>query len=329
MILVGPGGVGLGHLAQGQGDRLDDHVVDRELDPLGRAVVELLAGGQQGVELAVHRQVEVGYGLLGLGQAARHRLAHVGVLDLGVGLAEGLGQIGRRGARRRRRLRSGRRCGRCGRCRGRRCSGNAAGDSRLHIGLDDPPVGPTALQGGQVQARLLGDAPGQGAGEHPPGSGRGGSGGRGGSSGLGSRRCGRCRRGGRCRRRGRGGRRRGLGGAVAAACQGAVGSRGILAIFQEHADHLVDRHVLGALADHDLAEHALVHRLDLHGGLVGLDLGDHIAGAHRVALLLEPGRKGAFGHGGREGRHQDLDGHRNLPGSIGGVSWRARYSIDR
>ena len=35
-----------------------------------------------------------------------------------------------------------------------------------------------------------------------------------------------------------------------------------------------------------LPERALVDRLDLHGRLVGLDLGDHVAGLDRVALVL-------------------------------------------
>ena len=46
----------------------------------------------------------------------------------------------------------------------------------------------------------------------------------------------------------------------------------------------VHLHVLGALRHEDLAELAVVDRLDLHGRLVGLDLGDDVAGAHAVAF---------------------------------------------
>ena len=43
-------------------------------------------------------------------------------------------------------------------------------------------------------------------------------------------------------------------------------------------DELVDRHILRAFRHHDLGEHAFVDGLDFHGRLVGLDLGDHVAG---------------------------------------------------
>ena len=66
----------------------------------------------------------------------------------------------------------------------------------------------------------------------------------------------------------------------------------VLAVAQQHGDRRVDRHALGAGRDQDLAERALVDRLDLHGRLVGLDLGDHVAGPDRVALALEPLARG-------------------------------------
>ena len=74
-------------------------------------------------------------------------------------------------------------------------------------------------------------------------------------------------------------------------------------------DQLVDRHVGGAFRHHDLGEDAFVDRLDFHGGLVGLDLGDHVAGLDRVAFLLQPLGEVALFHGGRQGGHQDVDGH--------------------
>ncbi len=54
---------------------------------------------------------------------------------------------------------------------------------------------------------------------------------------------------------------------------------------------------------------ALVDRLDLHGRLVGLDLGDHVAGLDGVALLLQPLGEVALLHGRRERGHQDFDRH--------------------
>ena len=53
---------------------------------------------------------------------------------------------------------------------------------------------------------------------------------------------------------------------------------GILAVGQKHGDRGVDRDIVGAFRDHDLAEPSLVDGLDFHGRLVGLDLGDDIAG---------------------------------------------------
>jgi len=51
---------------------------------------------------------------------------------------------------------------------------------------------------------------------------------------------------------------------------------------------LIDGHVIGALGHNDFGERAVFDRLIFHGGFVGLDLGDHIAGLDRVALFLEP-----------------------------------------
>ena len=58
---------------------------------------------------------------------------------------------------------------------------------------------------------------------------------------------------------------------------------------------------------------ALVDRLHLHGGLVRLNLGDHVAGADLVAGLHVPLRKLAFLHGRRQRRHQDRSGHGLAP----------------
>ena len=103
----------------------------------------------------------------------------------------------------------------------------------------------------------------------------------------------------------------------------------VLALAGQHRDHLVDRHVGGAFRHHDLGDGALVDRLDLHRRLVGLDLGDDVAGFDLVALLLQPLGKVALLHRGRQRRHEDVDRHERfsavrhelialvVPGSVG------------
>ena len=78
----------------------------------------------------------------------------------------------------------------------------------------------------------------------------------------------------------------------------------------EHGDRRVDLDALGALGDQQLGHLALVDRLHLHGGLVGLDLGDDVAGLDVLALRHQPFGELALLHGGRQRGHQDLGGHR-------------------
>ena len=73
-------------------------------------------------------------------------------------------------------------------------------------------------------------------------------------------------------------------GAAGGGCCGSVQRAGVLAVFQQEGDHVVDRHALGALGDQQAPDGAFVDGLDLHGRLVGLDLGDHVAGGDLVAL---------------------------------------------
>jgi hypothetical protein len=82
---------------------------------------------------------------------------------------------------------------------------------------------------------------------------------------------------------------------------------GALALLQEHGDRRVDLHALGAGGDQDLAERALIDGLDFHRRLVGLDLGDDVAGLDLVAFVLQPLGKVALFHRRREGGHQDID----------------------
>ena len=62
----------------------------------------------------------------------------------------------------------------------------------------------------------------------------------------------------------------------------------ILAIRRQHRDRRVHRDAFGAFLDQNPGELALVHRLDLHRRLVGLDLGNDVAGLHLVADILQP-----------------------------------------
>ena len=51
----------------------------------------------------------------------------------------------------------------------------------------------------------------------------------------------------------------------------------VFAVLQQQGDRRIDRHPFGAVGDQDLAQCPFVDRLDLHGGLVGLDLGQDVA----------------------------------------------------
>ncbi len=61
--------------------------------------------------------------------------------------------------------------------------------------------------------------------------------------------------------------------------------------------------------DQNFAERAFVRRLDFHRRLVGLDLGNDVAGLDLIALFLEPFGEIALLHGRRERGHENLDRH--------------------
>ena len=92
----------------------------------------------------------------------------------------------------------------------------------------------------------------------------------------------------------------------------ARGSRASAAVAVQHRDRRVDLHALGAFGDQQLRHLALVDRLHLHGGLVGLDLGDDVAGLDGLAFLDQPLGELALLHGGRQRGHQDLGRHLGL-----------------
>jgi hypothetical protein len=91
--------------------------------------------------------------------------------------------------------------------------------------------------------------------------------------------------------------------------RGACGGH-VLALAREDRDPGVHRHIVGVVRHQNLGQNALIDRLDLHGGLIGLDLGQDIAWLHLLALGLQPLGELALLHRGREGGHQDVGGHR-------------------
>ncbi len=85
-VLVGPGHIGVGHITQGHGQRLDNHIIDRQL--VGwflvfdrRRLVQLRPQCQQRIQFAVHRNIEVWNGLFAFLQTLGDGLAHAVVLD--------------------------------------------------------------------------------------------------------------------------------------------------------------------------------------------------------------------------------------------------------
>ena len=156
-----PRGVGVRHALEGQGEALDDHIVDRDLEErlalLAEAgtLVDLLAQREERVDLAVEGQVEVRDDLGGVGQAPGDGLAHAVVRHFRVaaGLEERLD----------RRVRQGRGCGR--RCQARAPRFACLGRFGLRPGffgladvaLDDAAMRTRAFDQGHVEPGLLGD----------------------------------------------------------------------------------------------------------------------------------------------------------------------------
>ena len=80
------------------------------------------------------------------------------------------------------------------------------------------------------------------------------------------------------------------------------------ALTRQPRDRRIDLHVLGALGHENFQHLALIDGLDLHGRLVGLDLGDDLAGLDRVTRLDVPFGQRALFHRGRQRGHQNV-GH--------------------
>ncbi len=116
---------------------------------------------------------------------------------------------------------------------------------------------------------------------------------------------------------------RGLGRLRAISFQGS----GILAFRQEHRNRRIHRHAFCALRDHDFPDRALVDGFDFHRRLVGLDLGDGVARGNAIAFLLQPFRKLALLHGGRQRGHEDGGGHRLILEAGAGGRYASLASI--
>ena len=150
----------------------------------------------------------------------------------------------------------------------------------LHIAADDPPVRAGAFHLGQVDAGLLGDAARQGGSENTIPSARGA-----GRSWLGAA------------------------AELGLAPHGLRRCRAALALALQPCDRRIDLHLLGPFRHQERLDHALVDGFHLHGRLVGLDLGDHVAALDRVADLHVPFGERPLLHGGRQRRHQHIDAH--------------------
>jgi len=84
--------------------------------------------------------------------------------------------------------------------------------------------------------------------------------------------------------------------------------RGGFAFLPHIADRRADGHHVTSFGQ-QLEHRAARLRLDLDGGLVSLDLGDHVAFVDRIAHRDLPGDQGAFGHIEAQLGHGELFGH--------------------
>jgi hypothetical protein len=101
-----------------------------------------------------------------------------------------------------------------------------------------------------------------------------------------------------------------LGGAGALGAMGGVGG-GVSGLGADR-DRCADLHAFTALRDQDLRDRALVDRFELHRRLVGLDLGEDVAGLHLVAFLDQPFGERALLHGRRKRGHLEFNRHEGL-----------------
>ncbi len=107
-------------------------------------------------------------------------------------------------------------------------------------------------------------------------------------------------------------------------CRRLVEIGGALAVGEDGRNRRIHGDVGGAFRNQDPAELALIRRLDLHGRLVGLDLGNDVTGLDGVAFLLQPFGEVALLHRGRQRGHQHLNGHGDSEDCSRALSGRCR-----
>jgi hypothetical protein len=279
---AGPRRVDAGNSAQGSSGGLEHEIVDGEFDSVfGEAGVELFAEGEEwrGVDFDI--EVEMRDGGLGLEEAARDGGAHVGRGGEGLGLHRALvedravapsrSSVGARGF-------GG--------------SGWRVFLGGEDIGADDAATRAGAFNAAEVDAFFFGEFTSKRGNFHTTGGG----GGHSRSGGLGrgrdhDHRHGRWSGGGDYRR---GGSHSG----------GGFRGRGFdfLAGFADGAEGRTDWE-LGAGGAENFEERAVEVTFQLHGGLVGLDLGEHVPSLDGVALFFEPFDQRAHRHGVAEFGH--------------------------
>ena len=326
---LGEGGVGFGHALQRQPHRLDEEIIHRKLVRVRpifrRARIEPLPCIEQRIDLAIDGQAEMGDRRRRHGQARSDGFPHiVERADFVAALlvkSENLivGHRRRECAAWHKRaaiLRYGRFHG--GGLRSQGCCARTRG--LVNVVLHNTSVRTRTANAGQVEARLLREPSSQRRREDAAVTVR-------------LRGCGRLRSLCRLllRRSGLGllGLRlllmlwRRLGGLRAIAFQGS----GVLAFRQKHRNRRIDRHAFRPLRDHDFSDRALVDGFDFHRRLVGLDLCDCVARGNVIAFLLQPLRKLALLHGGRQRGHEDGSGHRLILEAGGDGSYASLASI--
>ena len=74
----------------------------------------------------------------------------------------------------------------------------------------------------------------------------------------------------------------------------------------DHRDGRIHFHILGAFGHENGGQRPLIDGFHFHGGLVGFDLGQHVAGLDIVTDFFQPFGKLALFHGGRQGGHQNV-----------------------
>ena len=278
------------------GSGLQDDVVERDLVRVAHR------GTQFGrtFEVELRGEVEGRDGADGLGEAAGDGLSDLRQCDISV-VATGSHEL-------------------TAHVRRLTADGGAARSCCFDVALDDASIGAATLECREVDAALAGNAARERRGEWAAadyggrGKGRWEGGGRGGARRRRSHwRCGwslrdwrctdarGCRRDWRCtdaRSWRRDSRRRGT---RHQRCD-------VLVLRSDHTDERT-HWCCRALSDQPLAQNSVATRHEFHDGLVGFDLGQHVARFHGVAFVLEPLGQTTFLHRRAQGFHENFRSH--------------------